>query len=281
MNLGNEHTLPAKQMGKLRSSLPGNVKLIRQKSAWNNAALFAQVICWLGVALAPWMDLLQPILSFDAHKLYLAACVFKACVANGIWPLVIPKSTTWYMQPLDVAGFGPLKSTLRELFQAARAKSKSRDLSIHEFLPILCSAIRNVLQGRKWADVFEAVGYGSAQQNIRRRMLEEIGADPGLVVSSARPSDEQLRACLSKNMSVPARVLLQCVAEEDEPQVVPSAGSSGGVERSPCNSEVRHAGPCHRRSQCMQHALIAREPEAVFLSEAWTPFWRRWVSPHR
>ena len=101
--IGNERTLPAKQMSKLRATLPPNVKLIRQTSAWNNSALFAEVIVWLAAARAPWMDALQPILSFDAHKLHLA-------------PLVIPPLTTWFMQPLDVNGFSLFQFTLRGLF---------------------------------------------------------------------------------------------------------------------------------------------------------------------
>ena len=111
-------------MSRMRATLPPNVKLIRQKSAWNNSTLFAEVIVWLAAALAPWMDALQPILSFDAHKLHLAPCVFAACFLYNIWPLVIPPSTTWFMQPLDVDGFSLFKLTLRGLFQSARAEAR-------------------------------------------------------------------------------------------------------------------------------------------------------------
>ena len=226
-------------MSRMRATLPPNVKLIRQKSAWNNSTLFAEVIVWLAAALAPWMDALQPILSFDAHKLHLAPCVFAACSLYNIWPLVIPPSTTWFMQPLDVDGFSLFKFTLRGLFQSARAEARCSDLTICDFLPLLYSAIRTVLQGRLWSQTFDGVGYGVKQQCLRKRMLLEIQWLGDMAVPSSRPSDEQLRLCLPKNFNVPANVLLKCVDRLVHSEGVAPVVSSGTIALATSSSHDR------------------------------------------
>ena len=235
----NECTLPAKQKSKLRATLPPNVKLIRQTSAWNNSTLLAEVIVWLAAALAPWMDALQPILFFDAHKLHLAPCVFAACFLYNIWPLVIPPSTTWFMQPLDVDGFSLFKFSLRGLFQSARTESRCSDLTICDFLPLLCSTIRTVLQGRLWSQTFNGVGYGVKQQCIRKRMLLEIQWLGDMAVPSSRPSEDQLRLCLPKKFYVPANVLLKCADRFVNSEGTAPAVSSGAMELATPSSHAR------------------------------------------
>ena len=97
LQLGNERTFTAEGFTALQALCPANVKLVRQKSAWNNGVLCATIIKRLGEALRPHIDALQPVLLLDAVRLHWAPAVLAACRASGIWPVLVLAKTTWLL----------------------------------------------------------------------------------------------------------------------------------------------------------------------------------------
>ena len=132
--IGNEATFLASAFPLLYRSSPGNVKLIRQKSAWNNELLCAVIIRMLAAALRPYTDKFQPILLLDAVRIHTAKAVLAACLACHIWPIVVPAKTTWLLQPLDTHAFQQFKVHLRRAYQNARISAGRSDLDIGQFL---------------------------------------------------------------------------------------------------------------------------------------------------
>ena len=87
--VANKRTLSERQAVRLRSAGPANIHLLREKSAWVNADILAQIIGALAGALAPYTGTLQPILLFDACRPHVTrsrnswgSCV---CVCVCVW----------------------------------------------------------------------------------------------------------------------------------------------------------------------------------------------------
>lgn len=193
--IGNERTIPARSLGALRAACPANVRLLRLPSAWVNGKICAQIIRWLAVALAPVLGNRQPILLFDACRSHLCHCVFNACAAAHIWPIVVPAKMTWLLQPLDTHAFLPYKIRLQQLYGSARVRASAGDVGVQELLQCIYAAIREVLQGRRWESSFERDGFGAAQAGVSERVTEQLGIASPIDVPTTRPVLAQLKAC--------------------------------------------------------------------------------------
>ena len=92
--IANERTLTLVELEQLRRTLPPNVKLLRQKSAWMNAANFTSCVRLFGATLAPHRRTVQPVLLLDALKQHYNPRSFAACASHRIWPVLVPAKTT-------------------------------------------------------------------------------------------------------------------------------------------------------------------------------------------
>ena len=207
--VGNERTFPLKFFVRLKAACPPNVRLVRQKSAWNNGVLCAEIVRWLGEALRPHLSRYQPILLMDAVRLHTSQQVFSACNRVQIWLLLVPALMTRLMQPLDTDGFQPFKINLRGNYQEARALADGADLSIEQFMPCLYRAIRRVIQGRQWARAFDKAGFGQRQRQLSSLLTHELQLEEPACVGEVRPSLEQLRHCFPRRSIIPVSSLWQ------------------------------------------------------------------------
>ena len=88
--LGNERTLPIRELAALRASCPPNVHIVRQKSAWNSHLVCARIVRTLRAALEPHMGGYQPVLPLDTVKFHYGQTVLAACRRAGIWVILVP-----------------------------------------------------------------------------------------------------------------------------------------------------------------------------------------------
>ena len=144
--------------------------------------------------------------------------MFRACVAAGLWPLLVPARTTWLLQPLDTHAFLVYKNCLRRAHQAARLRSETGDVDIRGLLACIWAALREILEGRAWVDAFARNGFHAAQANVAERVLKELKLEAPLVIPASRPSDAQLQCCFPRGAVVPSLVLWQPF---DGPRAVP------------------------------------------------------------
>jgi hypothetical protein len=205
--VGNEATFKAGALAALKASCPGNVVLLRQRSAWSTQVLCAWLVQRIGAALAPYADRYQPVLLLDASKTHITPLVFAACNRAGIWVVLISAGLTWFAQPLDTHGFLRFKAWLRREYQGARIRAAKSDLSIEEFLPCIYSAMRAVLQGTRWADAFDEDGFGGHQSGVAARIVKQLGVAPGGQVPATRPTVAEVTLCFPRRWVVPHALL--------------------------------------------------------------------------
>jgi hypothetical protein len=135
----------------------------------------------------------------------LKVCIGKrhrSCRRHGVWPLFVPASLTWLLQPLDTHAFALFKRALRMAYLRARAADPSGDVSMQQFLSCVYEAIRVVLQGRRWIVAFENNGFGSSALSPRVALALELDADPTLPCT--RPTADQLSLCFPRRARIPA-----------------------------------------------------------------------------
>jgi hypothetical protein len=197
--------------------LPKNVRLLRQRSAWNNIALMIWIIGLLRAALAPYAAVFMPIFLFDAAKIHINARVFAACGRAGLLPCMHPAKMTWLLQALDIRAFFPFKMVLQKEYQACRIRAAGGVVPVAEWLACVCTAIRKVLQGRCWASAFDAAGYSPNQAGLSGRTKAALGVDAALHVGAAQPTVDQLRLCFPKRSKVPSDAIWK--ASEVAPKV--------------------------------------------------------------
>ena len=197
--IANERTIPQSQLAALRGACPANVHVLRRRSSWVCGGLVAYIVRMLAAALAPFTGTRQPILFLDACRAHLANCVFAACAATGVWPVVVPARMTWLLQPLDTHTFLPYKIRLQQLCHLARVGTADGSLSLAQLLEAICGAIREVLQDRRWDTAFDRDGYGAGQTGVSLRVLRELGADWPPIIPATRPTLAQIQTCFPRS----------------------------------------------------------------------------------
>ena len=243
--IGNESTIPAKQLASLRANCPSNFIVLRRSSSWVNGQLCAWIVRRLAAALAPYMDAVQPILLFDACKQHLGSSVFKACAAACIWPVVVPAKTTWLLQPLDTRVFAVYKAHLMKAYQEERTRTADGVVGVAELLCAIYKATRVVLEGREWAMAFARDGYGATQAELSRRVATQLGLDLPVVVPSSKPTEAQVKLCFPQKVRVPiddvwrrcpptgAAPVAAVAVRRLSPRVLPFAATRAVAKRAP------------------------------------------------
>lgn len=243
--IGNFGTFLARDFPGLQAASPGNVELIRQKSAWNDAKLQARIVRKLGLALRPFLGEFQPVLLMDAVPLHFAEPVRQACFAWGLWPVIIPAKMTFLLQPCDTHVFQAFKQHLRSGVQEARLGTTGGELTIAEFLACMYKSIRQVVQGQRWSEAFDKDGFGAEQTKVSSYVRRQLGlGDTAVEVPSACLTQPELELCFPKRARVTiGRFLRPAMARPDAHRLpvgfrlrfrlsIPHArlGSAGGAE---------------------------------------------------
>ena len=201
--IGNEKILPAGAMAALKAGLPANVRLIRQKSSWNNHMLCAIIVRILALALRPHLERFQPVLLLDTVRLHFNQVVLNACNTCGVWFILVPALTTWLLQPLDTHVFRAFKSQLRKAYQRARIQGATHDLTIQQFMPCLYEAIRSTIDGEDWSLSFAENGFGHMQAQVRASVARALAVELPLCIPSTRPTEEQLQSVFPRRTVIP------------------------------------------------------------------------------
>lgn len=268
--VANERTFQARRLPTLARASPRNVTLIRQKSAWSNAALMRRVVRELAVVIARqggWVALAQVALIFDAATIHIHDSVLRACKAVGFWVVIVPPKTTSVLQPLDVDAFAMYKAVLVALYHEARTRcgSPHGDLDIAEFLPCVYGAIRQVLQGRRWAAAFDRAGFGAHQTALATTLKQRLQITAAAGAPLARPSDDQLRLLFPRRWAVPTALFWSFF---DEPTVRVPAALPARAPRDPGAPAETHAAPGPRTRADYRRAAAEVARASGLASEA-------------
>lgn len=262
--VGNEATFLVRDMAALRAACPANVVLVRQKSAWNNEFLCAQVVKLLVAALRPHLGRYQPVLLLDAVRIHTTRAVLMACNTHRVWPLLVPAKTTWLLQPLDTDAFQYFKAFLKSSYERVRVENGVADLNIGQFIGCVCDTIRSVLQGRRWAASFEKDGFGCGQAELGALVKRELRFEGPPVVASARPSDEQLACCFPKRSKVPTSLLWRPFDPAPAPRALLSGSASSSMGGAVCVAAEARLG----RTRSQHRVALAASLAAIEVPRA-------------
>lgn len=166
--------------------------IVRQKSAWTSCKNITKIVRDLGKVLKPYP--FQPILLLDVASSHLAKETMVCARRNGVQLLYIPAGCTDKIQPLDIAGFHPLKTHLKRKYQELRAGSCEGLIDPLAWLFELMQC-PSYFAGKSWKRTFESVGAAKPPDTahlhteLRKFMDMPLHMPPG-----SKPSKEALQS---------------------------------------------------------------------------------------
>ena len=259
------------------SNLPRNVYIKRMPKGWNNTQQHRVIIRILGLILQPFLETMQPILSFDVAPLHLAPEVLREITSAGMWYLVIPARLTWMLQPLDSHAFILFKNWLRRHFTDNAGNGDTRSF-MRRMLDLVIGAIRHVLQGHRWQKAFDKNGLGHDLNAISEFVRHQCGPQPLLPLPIGCPSADQLRLCWPRNRPFDEDVIMEGIPASIAPAmaIMDMLASSSSLP-PPAIAAGPHALLLHELGMDVPYgpaplvALLAPESEASVVPTSDTP----------
>ena len=255
--IGNAVAFPARSMVALRAICPPNVTLVKQKSAWVNAGLFAKIVHLIALALRAYTGHYQPILIMDTCRVHITQSVLNSCYRQGLWVVLVPSLTTWLLNPLDTHSFNKYKAHLQDEYQAARIAAEGNEITIEDFIRCILRVIRSILQGRRWCKAFDDNGFGLRQASISKTLRAEIGESFPVGASSERPSRDEIARCFPRRAVVHSALLLKPFQIKAPPSSdFPCGDSQEQAEASASAASTEVAPP--RGRPLLPHRIVYR-----------------------
>jgi hypothetical protein len=120
------------------------------------------------------------------------------------WHNKVPARLTWLLQPADTHVFARFKFRVRDLWNQSRSESDSLagNVTLEEWVGIICQAINDVVCSIAWRRAFHHVGLLNDQSQISIRVLARLGVDELGAVSRERPTADQLKLIFPKRTKI-------------------------------------------------------------------------------
>ena len=201
--IGSEHVLRVRDVDYVRPRVSANVHVWRRSSGWVNANTMLEIWELLAKALQPFMDTCQPILLMDALPAHCAGRVLRAAGRKGLWPMIVPASMTFLLQPLDTDAFLAYKRFLRQRYREMVSDNPHGHVEIPEVILSMNAACRKVLQARAWKHIFDKNGFGAQQARVRQSVLDTLQCGSPVQVSCQSPTLEQFQQVFPRGTLIP------------------------------------------------------------------------------
>ena len=197
--IGNCSTFKRGDVAELRAAVSPNLRIVRQKSAWNDQRLMVDILRDVRACLAPFMGAFQPVFTWDAARQHTTPLVFSAARRCGMWPLTIPSKLTWLLQPLDTHAFASFKRKLSELDRPPCAGPLDCGTGVRALVRRVSSAVHTQILEPPWARAFDSNGLGGLQARVSDRVRTALGVAGPFEIGAERPSLEQVALCYPRN----------------------------------------------------------------------------------
>ena len=201
-----------------------------------------EVVQLLVRALAGKLKGRRVMLLLDACSIHMGSAFLRCCAWNGILVHFVPAKLTWLLQPLDTHAFARFKVFIGCAYRQEVMREGRCELSA--MVRIVERAVRKILQGTLWAYAFDGNGFGKAQRQVRRTILEELDKETAVGPSSQLPTLGQFACMFPKRATLPLADLL--AYHRRKPAGVAAPAPAAASTPPPA---VRHAerGPWHGR----------------------------------
>ena len=208
--IGNERLLRVEMLNELQVSLQPNVAVVRRRSSWVTGHLMRQLARAYAKTLAPFREKFQPILIMDVCNPHMDSGFLLALSKADIWPLFVPASMTWLLQPCDTHLFSKYKSFLAARYHEELLRSSDGCVSTRDMIACMSDAVRLVLQSFAWAPSFIGNGFDRGQRQLREKIKQELQWLDDDAVDGSLPSLESLRALFPQKRFIPLAELFHC-----------------------------------------------------------------------
>ena len=186
--LGNCQRFAKRVVEELKPSLPGNLFLWREKSAWNNRFQMRRYIKLLRQCLGDEVFQMREVfLVVDMASCHLHPSIPAVARSQGLRMVLVPAGLTSILQPLDTHVFRPFRAKMQELWLACRSNHETGEVSLREWLRLVCKAIQAVVCEQDWEHAFERVGYLYGQALVSPKLLASLEWDSLPLVSPGLP----------------------------------------------------------------------------------------------
>ena len=159
------------------------------------------------------------LLVIDTAYCHINREVLAACMMNDIFPLIVPRYTTWLLQPLDVYVFRIFKLRLLQEIASCLARRTLIPGNIDHFLAAFYSVASKMFHRRSWPDIFLKCGFGKHQADTSEYILAHLGRSEPLAAPSTQPTDADMELVLPRKRPMPAALFF----ERPVPRALPAA----------------------------------------------------------
>ena len=151
-----------------------NVHFWARSSSWQTAETFKCFLELLADALLPWRASFYPVLLLDCAPSHIAECVMKSAQSLRLRLVFIPASVGAVCQPLDIAGFSPLKAWLAREYNLLRESAERGLVTPIAWARLLARAGVEFWATKQWQQAFFAVGVRGQACDLSSDILQRV-----------------------------------------------------------------------------------------------------------
>ena len=182
--------------------MPPNVYLVRRKSGCVNNLAFAQVLVTLRKKLKKVAEGIEVLLLLDASPVHTHPFVLLTAKRQRLRLIFVPASCTWLLQPCDTHAFRKFKVAVAKACNRFRVEHDMTYVPIEDYIGIIVTTIRLILQGTVWAHSFDHNGYGSELRDVSQRVSSNLMPGILALMPMTFPSDGDPTTMLPRNCKV-------------------------------------------------------------------------------
>ena len=248
--IGNEHVLRVRDLKKVSLNLPPNVYLVRRKSGWVRFLVFAQVLVTLRKELDKVAEGIEVLLLVDASPVHTHPFVLLTAKRQRLRLIFVPASCTWLLQPCDTHAFRKFKAAVAKACNRFRVEREMTYVPMEDYIGIIVTAIRLIMQGTVWAHSFDHNGYGSEQRDVSQRVSCNLMPGIRALMPKTFPSDGDMKTMLPRNCRVNPLFLHMLATTVSWNSAARGKDGGHGAASTPSRSndpvvpEPAVAGPC-------------------------------------
>ena len=233
--IGNKHQFTAQVM-RLAQTLPKNIHLYKQQSAWNNHACMRRYISLLSKSLGDAVRQRYVILLLDVHRSHIDKSILTHAKRCGIRLCYVPASMTGDLQPCDTHLFWKFKSAFRDCWRRCKATRIGGSVTTCEWIEVVVAAIQQVLPAHQWRSAFEANGILANQSGLSLSLMRKLCWTDVPAVPHGPPENHIAAQVFPKRMriNVNSYVLWQSKSsssKRSQPDVPEAAGQQEPLPR--------------------------------------------------
>ena len=172
--LGNEHRFTKQVLRSMEGKCPSNVKLWRQKSAWNSHATMRRYVCLLAKNLGVLLQQRYVILLVDTASVHIHMSIYKLARQRGLRLVYVPAKMTRWLQPCDTHLFAAFKRALTDNWRRKKSEVTNGCVDTESWLHVILSTIREIVQG-DWAHAFQRVGLSDQRAQLSPHLFQALG----------------------------------------------------------------------------------------------------------